>query len=100
MSTITKQPMSTQTRQYLRFAAMIATSTAVMFVLMYLNTYQASHIRWSETRFYMAFVMGAAMAVVMLSFMLGMYGKRKSTWPSTPAPSWCSAWRCGWCAAR
>ena len=77
MSTITKQPMSTQTRQYLRFGAMIATSTAVMFVLMYLNTYQASHIRWSETRFYMALVMGAAMGVVMLSFMLGMYGNRK-----------------------
>ena len=40
---------------------------------MYLNTYSIDHATWSETRFYMAFVMGAAMAVVMLSFMLGMY---------------------------
>jgi len=62
--------------RYLRFALMIGTSTAVMLVLMYLNTYEWSHVRWSETRFYMALVMGGAMAVVMLSFMLGMYTDR------------------------
>lgn len=73
----TRRQQQTPVGRYARFAAMIATSTAVMFVLMYLNTYQASHIRWSETRFYMAFVMGAAMAVVMLSFMLGMYSNRR-----------------------
>ncbi len=59
--------------KYSRFLAMIATSTAVMFGLMYLNTYAIDHVFWSETRFYMAFVMGAAMAVIMLSFMLAMY---------------------------
>lgn len=59
--------------EYIRFFAMIGTSTAVMLGLMYLNTYSLDHVFWSETRFYMAFVMGAAMAVVMLSFMLGMY---------------------------
>lgn len=58
---------------YWRFGAMIATSTAVMFALMYLNTYAWDHVRWSETRFFMAFVMGAAMAVIMLGFMLSMY---------------------------
>ncbi|WP_299309740.1 DUF305 domain-containing protein [uncultured Croceicoccus sp.] len=52
---------------------MIGTSTVVMFILMYLNTYDADHIFWSETRFWMAFVMGAAMMVVMLLFMWGMY---------------------------
>jgi hypothetical protein len=62
------------------FAAMIGTSTVVMLGLMYLNTYQLSHVRWSETRFYMAFVMGAAMAVIMLSFMLGMYKNSKVNW--------------------
>lgn len=67
----------TPARTYLRFGAMVATSSAVMFAFTYLNTYQASHVRWSETRFYMAFVMGAAMAVVMLSFMLGMYRNRR-----------------------
>ncbi len=62
---------------YWRFLAMIATSTAVMFGLMYLNTWTWDHALFSETRFWMAFVMGAAMAVIMLSFMLGMYSDRK-----------------------
>ena len=59
---------------YLKFGAMIATSTAVMFLLMYLNTYSIDHVFFSETRAYMALIMGASMAVVMLLFMLGMYG--------------------------
>lgn len=58
---------------YWRFAAMIATSMILMFGVMYLNTYALEHILWSETRFWMTFVMGAVMAVVMLSFMLSMY---------------------------
>ncbi|MBZ2208432.1 DUF305 domain-containing protein [Massilia soli] len=58
---------------YLRFGVMIACSTLVMFGLMYLNTYEMSHVRFSQTRAWMALVMGAAMAAVMLSFMLGMY---------------------------
>lgn len=58
---------------YWRFAAMIATSTAVMFGLMYLNTYALEHVLWSETRVWMALIMGAAMAVIMLSFMMSMY---------------------------
>jgi len=61
---------------YVRFGAMIATSTAVMFVLMYLNTYQLDHVSYSETRTYMALVMGASMAIIMLSFMLSMYTNR------------------------
>lgn len=62
---------------YAKFGAMIATSTAVMFVLMYLNTYALDHVYFSETRFYMAFVMGAVMAVIMLLFMLNMYKNSK-----------------------
>lgn len=58
---------------YGRFLAMVGTSTALMFGLMYLNTYSIEHLYWSETRFYMTFVMGAVMAVVMLLFMWGMY---------------------------
>ena len=61
---------------YWRFAAMIATSTVVMYGLMYLNTYAYEHVFWSETRAWMAVVMGATMAVIMLSFMLSMYKKR------------------------
>jgi Domain of unknown function (DUF305) len=62
-----------QGMKYRRFLAMIGTSTGVMLGLMYLNTFAWEHVFWSETRFWMAFVMGAAMAVIMLSFMLGMY---------------------------
>jgi len=62
---------------YLRFAAMILTSTVVMFGLMYLNTYEAGHVWFSQTRMWMALYMGAAMAVVMLGFMLGMYTNKK-----------------------
>ena len=63
---------------YMRFGAMIATSTLVMFGLMYLNTYQMDHVFFSETRAYMALVMGATMAVVMLGFMQKMYDNRKA----------------------
>ncbi|MBB1328723.1 DUF305 domain-containing protein [Pseudoalteromonas sp. SR43-7] len=56
---------------------MIATSTITMFVLMYLNTYQLSHVYFSETRTYMALYMGATMAVIMLLFMLNMYKDKK-----------------------
>ena len=65
---------------YWRFAAMIGTSTLVMLGLMYLNTYAFEHVRWSETRFYMAFLMGSAMAVIMLSFMLNMYKNKTINW--------------------
>jgi hypothetical protein len=61
---------------YGRFLAMIGTSTAVMFGLMYLNTYAWEHVLFSETRFWMAFVMGASMAVIMLGFMMRMYKDR------------------------
>ena len=64
---------------YTRFIVMIATSTLVMFGLMYLNTYALDHVYFSETRTWMALYMGAAMAIVMLLFMLGMYqDKRKN----------------------
>jgi hypothetical protein len=58
---------------YIRFGAMIATSTVAMFALMYLNTYALDHVWFSQTRVWMALVMGATMAVIMLSFMLKMY---------------------------
>ena len=58
---------------YGRFAAMIATSTIVMFGLMYLNTYALSHVEYSQTRTWMAVVMGATMAIIMLGFMWSMY---------------------------
>jgi hypothetical protein len=61
---------------YWRFAAMILTSTLVMFGLMYIHTYVWDHVYFSETRAWMALLMGAAMAIVMLAFMLNMYKHR------------------------
>ncbi|NDV88581.1 DUF305 domain-containing protein [Aurantimonas aggregata] len=58
---------------YARFGAMIATSTIVMFALMYLNTYALDHVFYSQTRTWMAIYMGAVMAVIMLGFMWSMY---------------------------
>lgn len=55
---------------------MIITAMVVMFVLKYLNTYEIEHVFFSETRTYMAFMMGAAMAAIMLAFMLNMYTNR------------------------
>lgn len=63
---------------YIRFGAMILTSMLVMFALMYFNTYAFEHVRWSETRFYMTLLMGGAMAIVMLGYMLGMYKNTKA----------------------
>ncbi len=61
---------------YARFGAMIAASTVVMFGLMYLNTYALDHVFFSQTRAWMAVVMGATMALVMLAFMWSMYQNR------------------------
>ncbi|ESR27437.1 DUF305 domain-containing protein [Lutibaculum baratangense] len=61
---------------YVRFGLMILTSTMVMFVLMYVNTYAWEHLFFSETRTYMAILMGASMAVIMLAYMLGMYSNK------------------------
>jgi uncharacterized protein (DUF305 family) len=61
---------------YTRFLAMIAVSTALMFVLIYLNTWALDHVFWSQTRMWAALYMGATMAVVMLLFMWSMYRNR------------------------
>ncbi|MGB9988532.1 DUF305 domain-containing protein [Pseudoduganella rhizocola] len=62
---------------YGRFALMIFCSTVAMYALMFLNTYEAAHIHFSQTRFWMALLMGAAMAAIMLAFMLRMYQNRQ-----------------------
>ncbi len=73
----TEEKQHGMTSGYGRFAAMIATSTIVMFGLMYINTYAFDHVRWSETRFYMALLMGGVMAIIMLGFMFNMYRSTK-----------------------
>lgn len=63
---------------YRRFGAMIATSTVVMFGLMYLNTLEPGHVFFSETRTFMALIMGAAMSGIMLGFMMKMYSDQRT----------------------
>ncbi len=58
---------------YMRFFAMIAAATVVMFGLMYLNSYALDHVFYSQTRAWMALVMGAVMSLLMLGFMWNMY---------------------------
>ena len=62
---------------YIKFSLMILTSTIVMYIMMYFNTYQWEHVYFSETRAYMALYMGAGMAVIMLAFMGNMYKRTK-----------------------
>lgn len=66
-----------QKTMYRTFLAMVGTSTAVMFALMYVNTFAAGHVLFSQTRMWMAFVMGAVMGALMLAFMRGMYKNAK-----------------------
>ncbi|MDP2294875.1 MAG: DUF305 domain-containing protein [Pseudolabrys sp.] len=63
---------------YTRFAVMIVTSTVVMFGLMYLNTWELNHIFYSQTRTWMALLMGAVMATIMIGFMWDMYENKKA----------------------
>lgn len=65
-------------KPYPRFALMIAVSTVVMYGLMYLNTFESDHVFFSQTRMWMALVMGAVMAAIMLAFMWGMYENRRA----------------------
>lgn len=62
---------------YARFALMILVSTLGMFGMMYLNTYALGHVFFSQTRAWMAVMMGAFMAFVMLAFMASMYPSRR-----------------------
>jgi hypothetical protein len=56
-----------------KFAAMIATSTVIMFFLMYQLVYEADHAMFSLNRMIASLVMGAVMTIVMLGFMWSMY---------------------------
>jgi hypothetical protein len=56
-----------------RFAAMIATSTIIMFLLMYQLVYTTEHVTFSVNRLIASLVMGCVMAIVMLGFMWQMY---------------------------
>lgn len=56
-----------------RFAAMIAASTALMFLLMYQLVFSFDHVMFSLNRLVASLVMACVMTVVMLGFMWSMY---------------------------
>jgi uncharacterized protein (DUF305 family) len=60
-----------------RFFAMIATSTFIMFFLMYQLIYSIDHAMFSFNRLIASLVMGCVMSVVMLAFMWSMYPGRR-----------------------
>lgn len=63
---------------YLRFAAMILTGMVVMYWTMFVGSYEWSHVRFSQSRVFMALTMGGAMGLVMLGWMLNMYKNAKA----------------------
>ena len=56
-----------------RLAGMIATSTVIMFFLMYQLVYSTEHATFSLNRLIASLLMGSVMTVVMLGFMWSMY---------------------------
>ncbi|MDD7928031.1 DUF305 domain-containing protein [Microbacterium sp. NE2HP2] len=65
-------------KMYLRFGAMILTGMVVMYWVMFVGSWEWSHVRFSESRVFMALTMGGAMGLVMLAWMLNMYKSVKA----------------------
>ncbi|ROS49702.1 DUF305 family protein family protein [Frigoribacterium sp. PhB24] len=65
-------------RQYLRFGAMILTAMVVMYWTMFLGSWEWAHVRFSESRVFMALTMIGTMGLVMLAWMLNMYKNTKA----------------------
>lgn len=58
-----------------KLAAMVGTSSVLMFLLMYQLVYEADHLTLSINRLVASVVMGAVMTAVMLGYMWPMYEK-------------------------
>lgn len=62
---------------YLRFGAMILTAMVVMYWVMFISSWELSHVRFSQSRVFMAMTMGGTMGLIMLGWMLNMYQNTK-----------------------
>ena len=58
---------------WVKFFVMIATSTLIMFFLMYQLVYSWEHVMFSINRLLASLIMGCVMTIVMLGFMWSMY---------------------------
>ena len=67
-------------KKYFKFVLMVLVSTVVMFGLMYFNIFSVDHLFFSQTRVFMALMMGAVMAILMLLFMWKMYSNKKANY--------------------
>lgn len=63
-----------------RFALMIVTSVALMFLLMYQLVYESDHLFFSLNRFIASLAMGCLMAVIMLAFMWSKFEGAVAKW--------------------
>ena len=57
---------------------MIFTGMVVMYWVMFVGSWEWSHIQFSQSRVFMALTMGGAMGIVMLAWMLNMYKNVKA----------------------
>ena len=69
-----------KSKNYLKFAAMMAVSFVIMYGVMFLNADLFEHVMLSTTRTYMTILMVAPMAISMLLFMWGMYENKKTNY--------------------
>lgn len=68
-----RERTATEFKQYLRFGAMILTSMVFMYWVMFVGSWELDHVRFSQSRVFMAITMGGTMGLVMLVWMLHMY---------------------------
>lgn len=59
--------------KYTNFILMLICSAISMYITMYFNTYELSHVFFSWTRMYMTFIGIGGMAIIMFLFMRKMY---------------------------
>ncbi len=67
-----------QRSMYMRFAAMILTAMVVMYFVMFVGSWELGHVRFSQSRVFMAITMGGTMGLIMLAWMLNMYKSAKA----------------------
>lgn len=65
--------MKMNNSNYTKFILMLACSAISMYITMYFNTYEFSHIFFSWTRMYMTLIGIGGMAIIMFLFMRKMY---------------------------
>ena len=62
---------------YVRLSLMVGTSVILMFGITYLESFRIiDHAYFSETRVFVALLMGTTMVVVMMVYMIGMYPRK------------------------